>query len=104
MQESVISSDTFIYTSGCRIPRNSNIIVIDFRTTNQEGVKCCNDFKIFGDVRNEVVQPTAFETDEDFHEIGPSDTAAWYQSTYVMKGFKDCIVNGSSVTSTWLTS
>lgn len=105
LQESLINTDSFEYTSGCRIPRNSKIVVIDFRGANQDGLKCCNDFQIFGDLDfkdvNKELSPTEEEEDE-LYEIESKDTVIWYQSSYVMKGFKDCIVNGSSVTNNWV--
>lgn len=102
-QDSVIS-DTFLHTSGCRIPKNSKIVVIDFRSSNRDGLNCCNDLQIFGDVKDKDVKVT-LETDEDkLYEIESSDSGMWYQSSYVMKGFKDCVINGSSVTNTWLSS
>lgn len=81
-------------------------MVIDFRTQNYDGVACCNDIQIFGDLGTIVVPIKSTETDQnnEYHEIESSDTAIWYQSTYVMKGFKDTIVDGSSITNTWLSS
>lgn len=102
-QDTIISCENFQLTSGCRIPRNSKIIVIDFRTNNLYGLACCNEIQIFGDVSN---TPQSTESDEDieFHEIESTDTATWYQSSYIMKGFKDAVVDGSSIINSWLSS
>ncbi|XP_075982782.1 uncharacterized protein LOC142981016 [Anticarsia gemmatalis] len=106
-QDNILNNDNFVFTSGCRIPRNSKIVVIDLRTKEQDHIACCNDFNVFGEV-NEDLQNLHLEDSEEnpdfFHEIESSDDVKWYQSSYVMKGFKDCIVDGSSVTNLWLNS
>ncbi|XP_050551395.1 uncharacterized protein LOC126910943 [Spodoptera frugiperda] len=106
--DSIIDSDNFVFTSGCRIPRNSKIVVLDFRTKTFDNLSCCNEFQIFGDIVNQDLQNLQLEETEEnvdeFNEIESTDTARWYQSSYVMKGFKDCTVNGSSITNAWLNS
>lgn len=106
--DDVLNADNFVVASGCRIPRNSRIVVMDFRNKNMENVSCCNDFQIFGDVisqnlENLQIQDNLGDVDE-FNEIESTDHIKWFQSSYVMKGFKDCVVNGSSVTNSWLES
>ncbi|KAM3962475.1 uncharacterized protein ACR2FA_003378 [Aphomia sociella] len=109
--QEVLNSDNFIPASGHKIPRSSRIVIMDFRTQNRENVSCCNQFQVFGDVGNTV--QTVFnilskdnlnDESEEFNEIESTDSIKWYQSSYVMKGFKDCVVNGSSVTNSWLQS
>lgn len=106
-QDNILDSDNFVFTSGCRIPRNSKIVVLNFRTKSSNNIACCNDFQVFGDVINQNLQNLNLEDTEnldEYNEIESTDSTKWYQSSYVMKGFKDCIVNGSSVTNTWLNS
>ncbi|XP_049877535.1 uncharacterized protein LOC126374839 [Pectinophora gossypiella] len=104
-QDVVLNHDNFVFTSGHRIPRSSKIVIIDFRSQNAGNLSCCNEFQVFGEVINEDLVKLKIEDApecEDYHEIESTDVAKWYESTYVMKGFKDCIVNGTSVTSSWL--
>ncbi|KAG6449932.1 hypothetical protein O3G_MSEX006353 [Manduca sexta] len=101
-QDAILSTSNFTFTDGCRIPRSSKIVVIDFRTDKPASVSCCNDFQIFGDL--ESTKCNEINLDIDYNEIESTDDMKWYQSSYVMKGFKDCIVNGSSVTNQWLDS
>ncbi|KAL4720029.1 hypothetical protein ACJJTC_009271 [Scirpophaga incertulas] len=103
----VLNTDNFIFTSGCRIPKTAKIVVMDFRNKNQNNILCCNNFPIFGDVISKNLQTLQIddnEENEDYNEIESTDDIQWYQSSYVMKGFKDCIVNGASVTNSWLNS
>lgn len=106
--DTILDNDNFVFTSGCRIPRNSKIIVLDFRTKTFDNLTCCNEFQIFGDMVSEnlqnIVTETSDENGDEFNEIESTDDVKWYQSSYVMKGFKDCIVNGSSITNAWLNS
>lgn len=107
--QDVLNSDNFVLTNGHRIPRNSKIIIMDFRTLNQGNVACCNEFAIFGESVSEDLSKLQLQNDlvcdyDEFNEIESNETMIWYQSSYVMKGFKDCVVNGSSVTNTWLES
>ncbi|CAB3245914.1 unnamed protein product [Arctia plantaginis] len=105
--DNIMNSDNFVFTSGCRIPRNCKIIVIDLRTKALDKITCCNEFNVFGDIVNDDLNNLQLEdTDENdvYHEIESNDNLKWYQSSYVMKGFKDCIVNGSSITNSWLNS
>lgn len=103
-QETVIS-DTFEHINGYRIPRTSKIVVIDFRTDNYDDVACCNKFQIFGDniVKNQQSSSNVEDSDA-LYEIESTENELWYQSCYAVKGFKDCVVNGTSITNTWLTS
>ncbi|XP_053614097.1 uncharacterized protein LOC128677355 [Plodia interpunctella] len=97
------NSDSFELTSGCRIPRKTKIVVMNFRT-NKENVSCCNDFEIFGETggnNEDLDMEKKINFEEEFEEMESTDTMKWYQSTYVMKGFKDCVVNGNSVTNSW---
>lgn len=104
--DTVLNSDSFLPASGSRIPKSSRVYTIDFRNPNEDKIPCCNNFEIFGDViSDDMVKLQINESsDMEFCEIQSTDLVKWYQSTYVMKGFKDCIVNGSSVTNTWLES
>ncbi|XP_068618986.1 uncharacterized protein [Battus philenor] len=107
-RQDLVCSDSFVSINGYRLPRNSKIIVINFRNENRENLICCNDFPIFDEVvSNKMVNLNISEndysqTDEDYAHIESTNTMCWFQSSYVMKGFKDCIVNGSSITNTWL--
>lgn len=105
-QDEVLNPDNFVLTSGCRIPRNSRIVVMDFRSQNTDNISCCNDFQVFGDVISDNLENLQIQDklsdDEEFNEIESTDSMKWYQSSYVMKGFKDCILNGSSVTNSWM--
>lgn len=99
--------DNFVLTSGCRLPRNCKIIVIDLRTKGLDKVACCNEFNVFGDsvycdLKNLRLED--IDENDEYNEIESTDDSQWYQSSYVMKGFKDCIVNGSSITNLWLNS
>ncbi|CAG9134022.1 unnamed protein product [Plutella xylostella] len=105
--ELIVNSDNFLPASGSRIPKSSRVFVIDFRAQNEENVSCCNEFAIFGDGLSDAMakmQVTGNTDDAEFCKIQSTDEVKWYQSTYVMKGFKDCIINGSSVTNTWIES
>ncbi|XP_037876319.1 uncharacterized protein LOC101742634 isoform X2 [Bombyx mori] len=69
-----------------------------------------SDQKIHRNVFSDVsttdigIEDSFNENCEELNEIESTDTIKWYQSSYVMKGFKDCIVNGSSITNTWMSS
>lgn len=69
-----------------------------------ENISCCSDFEVFGDIEmiNHKLSSCSEDNSDEFYEIESSETAKWFQSTYVMKGFKDCVVNGSSITNDWL--
>ncbi|XP_013183312.2 uncharacterized protein LOC106129327 [Amyelois transitella] len=100
--QDTLNSDCFEPTTGCRIPRKTKVVVMNFQTDNQENVSCCNEFEIFGESGNvDNLKPRREIDFEEFEEIESTDTMKWYQSTYVMKGFKDCVVNGASVTNSW---
>ncbi|KAI8425089.1 hypothetical protein MSG28_006949 [Choristoneura fumiferana] len=99
-----LTCDTFIKASGCRLPKDTKIVVIDFRAQKQDNLLCCNNFQIFGEVISESLENLQLGDQPNFNEIESSATMTWYQSSYVMKGFKDCIVNGSSITNKWLES
>lgn len=99
-----LTSDTFIKASGCRLPKDTKIVVIDFRAQKQDNLLCCNNFQIFGEVISESLENLQLGDQPNFNEIESSATMTWYRSSYVMKGFKDCIVNGSSITNKWLES
>ncbi|CAG9789275.1 unnamed protein product [Diatraea saccharalis] len=106
IQEDVLNGDNFISTSGCRIPRNSKIVVLDFRSDNSENVSCCSDFQVFGEsisqnFKDLQIEDMLKDNEDEFNEIESTDDTKWYQSSYVMKGFKDCVVNGTSVTTSW---
>ncbi|XP_072929928.1 uncharacterized protein [Epargyreus clarus] len=104
--QDVVCGDSFVYISGCRIPRSAKIVVLDFSTPNKESLSCCNDLQVFGDVISEDLDKLKLQESaiHNFDEIESNDSATWFQSSYVMKGFKDCIVNGISVTNAWLES
>ncbi|KAJ8713988.1 hypothetical protein PYW08_007608 [Mythimna loreyi] len=105
-QDTVLDNDNFVLCNGCRIPRNSKIVVLDLRSKTFDNLACCNEFKIFGDSGYQSLQNLQLEDSEDneddFHEIESTESVQWYQSSYVMKGFKDCYINGSSITDAWL--
>lgn len=102
----VVCTDSFVLSNGYRLPRSSKVVVIDFRTENHENLSCCNNFSVFEEVISKNftdLKICDIENDaEDYNEIESSSTMTWYQSCYVMKGFRDCIVSGSSVTNKWL--
>ncbi|KAI5643195.1 mad1 and cdc20-bound-Mad2 binding domain-containing protein [Phthorimaea operculella] len=103
--DTILNQDHFTYTSGHRIPRSAKIIIIDFRNKSQGNITCCNDYQVFNDVINQDLVKLQIDDgsnkSHDYHEIESTDTNKWYQSRFVMKGFKDCVVNGSSVTNSW---
>lgn len=99
-----VCCENFQETSGCRIPRSSKIVVVDFRSKNLDSVACCNKIQIFGDVVTNTSPEAETDQDVEYHEIESSAAATWYQSSYIMKGFKDAVVDGSSVVNGWLTS
>ncbi|CAK1553922.1 unnamed protein product [Leptosia nina] len=102
--QQAVCNDTFVQvTNGYRIPRSCKIITFNFKGGNQEKTACCNDFQIFGDVLNQDLSKMSI-SDDEFNEIESTDKAIWFQSTYVMKGFKDCVVKDQSITNTWLAS
>lgn len=105
-QDSILSSNNFVLSSGCRIPRNAKVVVLNFRTENQNNIACCTDFQIFGDIitNSSLSHIESEENYTEFYEIESTDHIKWFQSCYVMKGFKDCVVNGHSVTNQWLNS
>ncbi|KAJ0173655.1 hypothetical protein K1T71_010804 [Dendrolimus kikuchii] len=103
-QDVKISTDSFELTAGFRIPSKTRVVVIDFRMENNDNTSCCNDFKIFGDTPTNDYNRLDSDCHEEFCEIQSTDVAKWYQSTYVMRGFKDCVVNGNSVINDWLHS
>lgn len=102
----LLNMDNFVLTSGCRIPRSCKTVVIDFRTSNENNLSCCNEFKVFGEIICSNLGNLQIDdkNDEEFNEIESTNNMQWYQSTYIMKGFKDCFVNGVSVSNTWLQS
>ncbi|CAH4036913.1 unnamed protein product [Pieris brassicae] len=101
--QQVVCSDTFLHINGYRMPRSCKVVVLNF-PANPKNTTCCNDFKIFGNGPSEGLSKLSLDdsSDDDFHEIESSDKVQWFQSTYVMKGFKDCVVNGSSIINSWL--
>lgn len=107
-QDTILDNNNFVLSSGCRIPRNSKIVILDLRSKTFDNLACCTEFKIFGDVGYQTLQNLQLrdsdENEEDFSEIESTDNVQWYQSSYVMKGFKDCYINGSSITDAWLNS
>lgn len=104
----LVCSDNFVQINGYRLPRNCKIVIMDFRMHNEEDLSCCNGFQIFDEVVNKrlhnlkISENDNYRQIEDYNEIESTDTITWYQSSYVMKGFKDCIVSGSSITNKWL--
>ncbi|XP_014372038.2 uncharacterized protein LOC106721588 [Papilio machaon] len=102
----VVCTDSFVLFNGYRLPRSAKVVVIDFRTESHENLSCCNNFEVFEEVITKNLTDLKIcdnENDvEDFNEIESSSTMSWYQSCYVMKGFRDCIVSGSSITNKWL--
>ncbi|XP_047512218.1 uncharacterized protein LOC125054395 isoform X2 [Pieris napi] len=101
--QQVVCSDTFLHVNGYRMPRSCKVVVLNF-PANPKNTTCCNDFKIFGNAPSEDLSKLSLDdtSDDDFHEIESTDKVQWFQSTYVMKGFKDCVVNGSSIINSWL--
>lgn len=105
----LVNSDNFSQATGCRIPKNAKKIVIDFRKQDKKNIACCNDFQIYQDTICDTMTEllgddwNRFEQDGcEVYEIKSTDNMEWFQSTYVLRGFKDCIVNGNSVTNKWL--
>ncbi|XP_026315147.1 uncharacterized protein LOC113226645 [Hyposmocoma kahamanoa] len=105
-QDVVLNTDNFVLTSGCRIPRSCKTVVVDFRTHHGNNLSCCNEFQVFGDIisRNFDDLQIDDKEDDELNEIESTHNMKWYQSTYIMKGFKDCLVNGTSVSNIWLQS
>lgn len=106
-QDVVLNTDNFVLTSGCRIPRSCKTVVVDFRSHNGNNLTCCNEFQVFGEIISSNLGNLQIDEDEnndEFSEIESTNNMKWYQSTYMMKGFKDCFVNGASVSNTWLQS
>ncbi|KAJ2938776.1 hypothetical protein O0L34_g3398 [Tuta absoluta] len=103
--DTVLNHEHFTLTSGHRIPRSAKIIIIDLRNKTQGNILCCNDYQVFNDVLNQNITNLkivdGLNKSHDVHEIESTDTIKWYQSKFVMKGFKDCVVDGSSVTNSW---
>ncbi|RZF36423.1 hypothetical protein LSTR_LSTR010843 [Laodelphax striatellus] len=52
--------------------------------------RLCHDFKL------ETVEPSEGDNDND------SENSNWFQFNFAIKGFKDCKLNGSSVTNLWM--
>ncbi|XP_045776531.1 uncharacterized protein LOC123874980 [Maniola jurtina] len=100
--QDVVCSNIFESIDGYKIPRSCKVVSLDFRTQNLSNVSCCNNFQVFGDAITKSMGEINFEEEAEFAEIVSTDDVRWFQSSYVMKGFKDCVVNGSSVTNTWL--
>ncbi|CAG4953683.1 unnamed protein product [Parnassius apollo] len=107
--QDLVCSDSFVFVNGYKLPRNSKVVVIDFRTQHQENLSCCKDFQVYNNdvINKNLVNLKISENDsdlpkEDYTEIESTNTMSWYQSTYVMKGFRDCTVRGSSITNKWL--
>lgn len=100
----VVCNDSFVLINGYRIPKSCKVVALDFRNQNPENISCCNKFQIFGDMISKDLDNLKLDCnlDDDFTEIESTHDIKWFQSNYIMKGFKDCIVNGSSVTNTWL--
>ncbi|CAG4957761.1 unnamed protein product [Colias eurytheme] len=100
--QNVVCNDSFVLVNGYRIPRSCKVVVLNLKKINYENIACCNDFSVFGDTISEDLDRVKIEDDEEFCEIETTNDVKWFQSTYVMKGFKDCFINGSSITNTWL--
>ncbi|XP_023940392.1 uncharacterized protein LOC112047493 [Bicyclus anynana] len=100
--QDVVCADTFLSVDGYRLPRSCKIVCLDFRTQNHQNVSCCHKFQIFGDAINVNIDQLNTDEEVEFNEIESTDDKRWFQSSYIMKGFKDCTVNGSSVTNAWL--
>lgn len=103
----IVCHDSFVLVNGYKIPRSCKIVVLDFKAQTPENLACCNKFQVFGDVISKNLDHlniNSDNTEQDFNEIESTEYTKWFQSTYVMKGFKDCIVNGNSVTNTWVES
>lgn len=102
----VLCNNSFVLVNGYRIPKSCKIIVLKL-STNLENITCCNDFKVFSDKPSYDFSKLSLDNSNeddhnDFQEIETTDKVKWFQSTYVMKGFKDCVVNGISIINTWL--
>lgn len=105
-QNLVLNTDNFVLTSGCHVPRSCKTVVVDFRAHNENNLSCCNKFQVFGDIISGNLSNLQIDDkiDDDFSEIESTNNMKWYQSTYIMKGFKDCQINGGSVSNMWLQS
>ncbi|VVD01585.1 uncharacterized protein LOC126972565 [Leptidea sinapis] len=104
-QQDVICHDSFVIVNGYKIPKSCKVVIINFRTSNTN-MTCCNEFEVFSDqISNSLSQVSIEGEDSDaLDEIETTENVKWFQSMYVMKGFKDCIVNGSSITNSWFQS
>ncbi|CAG9565426.1 unnamed protein product [Danaus chrysippus] len=105
--QDVVCSDQFVLINGYKIPKSCKVIVLDFRSHNPDNISCCNKFEVFGDVISNSIGNLVLDdsTQENyFSDIESSNKVKWFQSSYVMKGFKDSFINGCSVTNTWLDS
>lgn len=101
----VVCVDSFVLINGFRVPRTCKVITFDFREQNPDNISCCSKFQIFGDIISKNLDNLKISNDsidDNFVEIESTQDIKWFQSNYIMKGFKDCIVNGNSVTNTWL--
>ncbi|XP_041969582.1 uncharacterized protein LOC121726334 [Aricia agestis] len=101
--QEVVCSDDFIFLRGYRVPNKCKVVNIDFKSKSNVKVTCCNNFDVFGDISEALDQMSIINDKKTFEncEFESTDDSKWFQSSYVMKGFKDCFVNGSSVTNSW---
>lgn len=101
----IVCVDSFVLLNGFRVPKTCKVITINFREQNPDKISCCSKFQIFGDIISKNLNNLKISNDsidDDFIEIESTHDTKWFQCNYVMKGFKDCVVNGNSVTNTWL--
>lgn len=99
----IVNPDSFTFAGECRVPMSCKVVVVDLRKQMKEKMNCCRDFQIYNDV---IYNKAAgnLTKHNDICEFVSTDTVKWYQCNYVVKGFKDCLVNGSSISNTWLNS
>lgn len=101
----IVNTDSFKLVQDCKIPTNSKVVVINFRKQVKENISCCKDFHIFQDESFDTsikVDNWNINKNVDMYDMKSTDDMQWFQSSYVVKGFKDCIVNGSSISNTWI--
>ncbi|XP_046971357.1 uncharacterized protein LOC124538357 [Vanessa cardui] len=105
--QDIVCSDSFVFVNGYKLPRSCKVVVLDFKAQNPENISCCNKFQVFGDVISKNLDNLNINSDDsghNFNSIESTNEIKWFQSAYIMKGFKDCVVNGSSVTNAWCES
>lgn len=104
-----INSQLYIPRNGFKLPLKGNQTVISFKIDNTNTNCLCNDFKVFEDNERNSSQSSSASSDFTYipdKSITNSSTnnsdCSWYQIKNTLKYFNDIIIDGTSITDSWM--